>query len=145
MKNEDYLKLNNQLCFPIYVCAKEIVRKYTPILAPLSLTYTQYIVMLYMWEHGECNLKQLGLTLHLESNTLTPVVNKLIEKNYLKKSKSKTDERSISLSLTTEGKNLKERARLIPLKMAKCVSLTQEEAITLYSLIHKVIKNVEGE
>ena len=139
----DSLKLKNQLCFPIYLCSKEIIRKYTPLLNELNLTYTQYIVMMYFWEVEESNLKDLGKTLMLDSSTLTPLLKKLELKGYIERKRSFTDERNLSIKLTEEGIRLRNKALDIPSKMGKCVNLSGSEAKTLYSLIYKVLLNVE--
>ena len=100
MEQYDSLKLKNQLCFPIYLCSKEIIRKYTPYLNKLNLTYTQYIVMMYLWENKKTNVKELGKTLLLDSNTLTPLLKKLEQKEYIIKTKSEKDERNKIIKLT---------------------------------------------
>ena len=145
MKNNDYecLKLKNQLCFPIYLCAKEIIRKYTPYLNKLNLTYTQYIVMMYFWEEEKCNVKKLGKTLLLDSSTLTPVLKKLEEKGYLKRSRNLVDERNLDVVITDKGKKLRDEALNIPKEMGKCFNLSTEEGKMLYNLIYKVLNNIE--
>lgn len=143
MNKYDSLKLKNQLCFPIYLCSKEIIRKYTPLLNELNLTYTQYIVMMYFWEVEESNLKDLGKTLMLDSSTLTPLLKKLELKGYIERKKNLNDERNLSIKLTKEGISLRNKAIDIPSKMGKCVNLSDSEAKTLYSLIYKVLLNVE--
>ena len=143
MDKYDNLKLKNQLCFPIYLCSKEIIRKYTPLLNELNLTYTQYIVMMYFWEVEESNLKDLGKTLMLDSSTLTPLLKKLELKGYIERKRSFTDERNLVIKLTKEGINLKNKAIDIPSKMGKCINLSDSDAKTLYSLIYKVLLNVE--
>ena len=139
----DSLKLKNQLCFPIYLCSKEIIRKYTPLLNELNLTYTQYIVMMYFWEVEESNLKDLGKTLMLDSSTLTPLLKKLELKGYIERKRNLNDERNLVIKLTKEGISLRNKAIDIPSKMGKCVNLSDSEAKTLYSLIYKVLLNVE--
>lgn len=143
MNKYDSLRLENQLCFPLYLCSKEIIRHYTPFLNKLNLTYTQYIVMLYLWENDNVNIKKLGESLMLESNTLTPLLKKLETKKYIKRTKNKDDERNIVITLTDLGKSLKDEALEVPKQMGKCIDLSKEEAITLYKLIYKVIANVE--
>ena len=132
MNNDEALKLKNQLCFPIYLCSKEIIRKYTPIIEKLDLTYTQYIVMLYFWEKETSNVKEIGKTLLLDSSTLTPLLKKLENKGYIKRQRSKIDERNLNVSITEEGKKLKSKALEVPEKMQKCINLSEEEALTLY-------------
>ena len=143
MNKYDSLKLKNQLCFPIYLCSKEIIRKYTPLLNELNLTYTQYIVMMYFWEVEESNLKDLGKTLMLDSSTLTPLLKQLELKGYIERKRSFTDERNLVIKLTKEGISLRNKAIDIPSKMGKCINLSDSEAKTLYSLIYKVLLNVE--
>lgn len=141
----DCLKLENQLCFPIYLCAKEITRHYTPYLEKLDLTYTQYIVMLYLWEKGSTNIKDLGKVILLDSSTLTPLLKKLESKGYILRERSKLDERNLSITLTKKGESLKDKAIEIPKKMGECINLSEKEAKTLYDLIYKVLINVEKE
>lgn len=142
-KDNDKLKLKNQLCFPIYLCSKEIIRKYTPLLDELDLTYTQYIVMMYFWEVEKSNVKEIGNTLLLDSSTLTPLLKKLEAKGYITRVRSTVDERNLEVTITDKGKKLKSKALSIPDKMGKCVNLTKEEASTLYSLMYKVLMNIE--
>jgi DNA-binding MarR family transcriptional regulator len=141
----DSLSLKNQLCFPIYLCSKEIIRKYTPILEELNLTYTQYIAMMFFWEMKTSNVKDLGSTLLLDSSTLTPLLKKLEKKGYITRVRSTVDERNLVLELTPEGEQLREKALTIPGKMAKCINLTDDEIKTLYKLLYKVLLNVEKE
>lgn len=145
MKNYDELKLDRQLCFPLYLASKELIRHYKPYLDKLDLTYTQYIVMMYMWEHNECNLESLGNTLMLESSTLTPLLKKLESKGYIKREKDKVDERNLKITLTNKGIKIKDEALDIPKCMGKCISLNAEEATTLYNLLYKVLENIEKE
>ncbi len=141
----DKLLLKNQLCFPLYLCSKEIIRKYTPLLNKLDLTYTQYIVMMYLWENKECNVKELGKTLLLDSNTLTPLLKKLESKNYITRNKSSNDSRNTIISITEKGLELKKSALAIPDSMIKCVNLSDEETQTLYKILYKVLYNIEKE
>lgn len=140
----DALKLENQVCFPLYACAKEIVRRYQPFLAPLDLTYTQYIAMMVLWEHKEMRMKELGKLLYLDSGTLTPVLKKMEAKGYVMRRRSKDDERNLNVLLTPAGESLKERAVSIPFALGNCVNLTQEEAITLSRLLHKALASMES-
>ena len=123
MSNEyDALKLCNQLCFPLYACAKEIVRRYKPYLDEIDLTYTQYIAMMVLWEHKQINVKDMGAFLYLDSGTLTPVLKKLEQKGYLTRERDKEDERVLNVTITEQGEALKEQAVQIPRKMQGCVS-----------------------
>jgi DNA-binding MarR family transcriptional regulator len=139
----DALKLENQLCFPLYACSKEIVRKYRPFLEELDLTYTQYIAMMVMWEKKEMNVKALGDCLYLDSGTLTPVLKKLEEKGYLARQRSKEDERSLCVTITAEGEKLKERAVQVPHQMQQCINLEAEEAKQLYLLLYKILNQLQ--
>ena len=143
MEKYEPLKLKNQLCFPIYLCSKEITRKYTPYLNKLNLTYTQYIVMMYLWENKETNVKELGKTLLLDSNTLTPLLKKLEQKQYIKRIKSEIDERNLIISLTKKGQELKDKALEIPKQIGKCINLEKEETIILYKTLYKILENIE--
>ena len=142
-KDNDSLKLKNQLCFPIYLCSKEIIRKYTPWLEEIDLTYTQYIVMMYFWEKEKSNVKEVGKTLLLDSSTLTPLLKKLENKGFITRVRSTIDERNLEIQITKKGRELKDKAKLIPEKMGKCIALSEEEATMLYSLMYKVLMNVE--
>lgn len=139
MDKYDCLKLENQLCFPLYVCAKEVVRQYKPFLDEIDLTYTQYITMMVMWERKEISVKGLGDYLFLDSGTLTPVLKTLEKKGYVERTRSKEDERSLIVSLTKEGEALKEKAVTVPAKVAKCVSLSPEDAGELYRILHTIM------
>lgn len=133
------LKLEHQLCFPLYACAREIVRLYQPFLEPLGLTYTQYIVMLRLWEAGRDTVKSLGNALWLDSGTLTPVLKKLEQKGYLIRARSESDERSVILSLTQQGKALRERAAQVPAQVGACVPLEPADGAQLHALLHKLL------
>ncbi|MEE3494847.1 MAG: MarR family transcriptional regulator [Butyrivibrio sp.] len=140
--NYDPLKLENQLCFPLYACSKEIIRKYKPYLDDIDLTYTQYITMMVMWDKKSVNVKTLGECLFLDSGTLTPVLKKLESKGYITRERSEKDERNLVVSITDSGMKLRDKAIDIPQKMGSCVMLTPEEAKILYNLLHKIIGNV---
>lgn len=133
------LKLCNQLCFPLYACAKEVVRMYKPYLDEFDLTYTQYIAMLVLWEQEEISVKQLGEILYLDSGTLTPVLKKLEQKGYLHRERSKEDERVLLVTLTEVGEELKKKAVKIPRQMGTCMKLEPEEALTLHRILHKLL------
>ena len=137
------LTLKNQLCFPIYLCAKEIIRNYTPLLAKIDLTYTQYIVMMYFWEKGTSNVKEIGDTLLLDSSTLTPLLKKLAAKGFITRSRSTDDERNLVINITPQGLALRDQALNIPNQMCSCLSLSPTETATLYQLINKLLKNTQ--
>ena len=138
----DSLKLENQLCFPLYACSKEIVRRYKTYLDKLDLTYTQYIVMMVMWEEKELNVKELGDKLFLDSGTLTPVLKKLEAKGYVTRERSKIDERTLIVTLTEGGKELRESAVGIPVGMRGCLKLSDEEMIQLRTMLNKILSDM---
>lgn len=133
------LKLENQLCFPLYACAKEVIRQYKPYLDELDITYTQYITFMVLWEHKELTVKELGSYLYLDSGTLTPVLKRLEQKGWITRNRNNDDERSVTIKLTDDGEKLKEKAVDIPAKVGKCVTLEPQEAATLYALLHKML------
>ncbi len=143
-ENYDALKLQNQVCFPLYACSKELVRQYGPLLRELNLTYTQYIVMMVLWEREVVSSRELSECLHLDYSTLTPVLKKLEQAGYLTRERSSRDERQLTLSLTEAGKGLKRDAVSIPPAMAECMGLTREEFGTLYALTYKALKHMES-
>lgn len=139
-QNFEQLKLSNQLCFPLYVCSKEIVRRYKPFLDEVDLTYTQYITMMAFWEKGETNVKDLGKTLFLDSGTLTPVLKTLESKGFITRSRSKDDERNLIVSITEDGKKLQEKCADIPSKLACCVNFSREESQQLKTILDKMLR-----
>lgn len=139
--NYDRLKIENQLCFPLYASAREIVRLYKPFLDEIDLTYTQYIAMMVLWDRKKVTVKQLGETLYLDSGTLTPLLKKMEAGGLLTRNRDKEDERSVIVELTEKGERLKEQAVTIPERISKCVPLNQEEAKELYHLLYKILGN----
>jgi len=137
------LRLKNQLCFPIYLCSKEIIRRYTPYLNRVDLTYTQYIVMMYFWEKKSSNVKELGDTLLLDSSTLTPLLKKLEEKKYIKRDRSLADERNLIITITEKGESIKDLVLDIPAKVGSCLNITEEEVKLLYGLMNKILINIK--
>lgn len=135
----DALKLENQLCFPLYAVSKEIVRKYTPYLKEIDLTYTQYIAMMVLWEHKEISVKDMGAKLFLDSGTLTPLLKILEKKGLVSRNRSKDDERFLMVSATKEGMKLRDKAADIPAKVGGCVDLSQKEAELLYKTLWKLL------
>lgn len=138
------LKLRNQVCFPLYACSKELVRQYGPFLRDLGLTYTQYIVMMVLWERETVSSRDLAECLHLDYGTLTPVLRRLSQAGYLTRERSGEDERLLTLTVTESGKALREKAVSVPPAVAGCVGLTPEEFQTLYILTYKALRNMES-
>ncbi len=141
----EQLKLENQLCFPLYACAKEIVRRYQPSLEPLDLTYTQYLVMMALWEYEEQTVKELGQRLWLDSGTLTPVLKKLEAKGYVSRRRSESDERSVVIAVTEQGRALCDRAAQVPFEIGSCVKLSAREAMELHTLLYRMLAGMEEE
>ncbi|MFV0314365.1 MAG: MarR family winged helix-turn-helix transcriptional regulator [Anaerotignum sp.] len=138
----DSLLLENQLCFPLYAASKEVVKKYKPLLDEIGLTYTQYIVMMVLWEHKEINVKTLGQYLYLDSGTLTPVLKKMEIDALISRVRSEDDERVVLVSLTPKGLELREKAIEVPSKIEKCVNLSKEDSVTLYRILHELLKGL---
>jgi len=139
--NDAALKLENQLCFPLYAAAKEVVNRYKPFLDGIGLTYTQYITMMVLWERKSIGVKELGERLYLDSGTLTPLLKRLESKGFVRRERSSDDERAVNITITGAGEALKEKAMEIPGKMRGCMPLSTEEAGTLYTLLYKLLKN----
>lgn len=143
-KKYDSLKLSNQVCFPLYACSKELVSQYTPYLKKLGLTYTQYIVMMVMWESVSISSRDLAAKVHLDYGTLTPVLKKLESTGYITRKRDPEDERLLILGLTDKGEAIKDEALKIPPCIASCVGLNEEEFKMLYILTYKALNNMEN-
>ena len=141
MDKYDALKLDNQLCFPLYAAAREVIKKYHPFLAPLDLSYTQYVVLMVLWEHKRISAKELGEKLHLDSGTLTPLLKGLEKRGLIIRMRNPEDERVLLIELTPEGEALREPAAEIPGKLAGCMRLTPEEGMELYRLLYKLLES----
>lgn len=145
MEKYEALKLDNQLCFPLYVASKEVIRRYKPILEKYDLTYTQYIAMMVIWEEKEIKVTDLGRRLYLDTGTISPLIRKLKEKGYIEILRDSTDERVQVIKLTVAGNKLKEKAIEIPEEMMKqkCINLSMEDAIVLKRILGKMIQTNE--
>ncbi len=139
-KKYDILRLDNQLCFSLYVCSKEIIRQYKPLLDPYGLTYTGYIIMMALWEEDEITIKNLGKKLFLDSGTLTPLLKKLEAQGYISRNRSKEDERNVYISLTNKGKNLQDEALIIPENLICNLDLDLEDGKHLLAELHKLMR-----
>ena len=136
---DEMLKLDNQLCFPLYAAARQTMSLYTPYLKELGLTYTQYIVFLVLWESDGITVGELGRRLRLDNGTLSPLLKKLEQDGYIRRLRASSDERIVTVSLTQDGVRLKERAKDIPLKIGSCIALDVQEAAELYRLLYKLL------
>lgn len=137
--SDEALKLENQLCFPLYAASRKIVSAYTPYLKPLGITYTQYITFMVLWEEDGLFVGDICTRLHLDNGTLTPLLKKMEKQGFVVRRRDETDERKVRVFLTDEGRAMKERVRDIPRKVGSCVDLDTEEARTLYRLLYKLL------
>ncbi|AQX85079.1 MarR family winged helix-turn-helix transcriptional regulator [Elizabethkingia bruuniana] len=139
MKNLQQLKLENQICFPVYALSREIVSRYRPLLDQLDITYPQYLVLLILWEHQEQSVSQLGEKLYLDSGTLTPLLKRLEQKKMVTRSRSKEDERIVKIKLTSEGQSLQKKAASIPKQLFEDMKVPEEELKQLKTTIEKIL------
>ena len=139
---DEALRLENQLCFPLYACARKVVSQYTPFLKPLGITYTQYLVFMLLWAEDGLSVGDLCSRLYLDSGTLTQMLKKMEEKHLVERRRSKDDERVVRIYLTEEGKKMKEKAAAIPLQVGSCIRISPEEASALYTLLYKTIEQI---
>ncbi len=138
------MKLENQLCFPLYAAARNVTNLYTPLLQPLGLTYTQYLVFLVLWERDGLTVGEIGEKLMLDNGTLSPLLKKLQQAGYIERQRCKEDERVVRITLTQEGKALQQQAKEIPLKAANCVNLPPEKARALYTLLYELLNQTNN-
>ena len=138
----DVLKLENQLCFPLYACAKEVIRRYQEPLDELNLTYTQYIVMMAFWEFGGMTEGELGQKVHLDSGTLAPLLKRLEKQGLVKRARMEENERKLYVTLTEEGEALKEKALAVPYAMGGCIDLSKEDLLQLKALLDKMLERM---
>ena len=137
------LKLDGQICFPLYACARKVIGAYTPLLKPFGLTYTQYLVMLALWENGKEKVGELGHRLYLDCGTMTPMLKKMEESGLLTRCRCKVDERVVYVALTEKGWALREQVKDIPVQVGECISMTQEDAYELYRLLHILLDTID--
>ncbi|MFA9192622.1 MarR family transcriptional regulator [Flavobacterium sp. FZUC8N2.13] len=135
----DLLNLKNQVCFPIYALAKEVINQYRPLLEELDVTYPQYLVLMVLWDLEEQTVGQLGEKLFLDSGTLTPLLKRMEQKNMVIRKRSSNDERIVKLSLTQKGLDLKEKAEYIPQRLMESMKVSEDELIELKIIITKIL------
>lgn len=140
--NFDPLSLDNQLCFALYVCSKEIIRRYKPLLDPLNLTYTEYITLMSLWEKDDVTVKELGQRLFLDSGTLTPLLKKMEKQNLLTRRRSTEDERTVYIKLTSDGKAMHNKCKDIPAKMSCCGFIDMKKAPDLMETLHQIMNTI---
>lgn len=134
------LRLDNQLCFPLYAAARRVVSLYTPYLKPLGLTYTQYIVFLVLWEHDGLTVGELGRRLYLDNGTLTPLLKKLEASGMIERTRDTSDERVVVITLTDAGRALEQKAVEIPLRVGSCLHLDASQAQSLYMILSQLLE-----
>ena len=139
----DSIRLRNQICFPLYACAKEVVRRYREPLEALNLTYTQYLVMMVLWEHGGMTEGELGRKVYLDSGTLAPLLKRMEKQGYITRIRPETNERKLIVELTAAGHALKDQATQVPGEMEGCLNLTRDEQQQLKKLLDKAIIRME--
>lgn len=142
MTTSELLKLENQLCFPLYAASRLVTQCYQPVLDELGLTYPQYLVLLVLWETDSVNLKTLSEKLYLQSNTLTPLLKRMQEMGLIDRVRSQQDERSVVISLTPKGKQLQLEAPRVGQRLAANLNVSEEEARQLHKLLYKLIGNI---
>ena len=140
--DDELLKLDNQLCFSLYVCSKEVIKKYKPLLDPYGLTYTGYITLMALWEKDNINVKELGSRLYLDSGTLTPLLKKLEAQGYIEKTRATNDERNIIINLTQKGRDLKKEAVCIPKELLSELSFGNVKAYLLMQTLHQLMDSL---
>jgi len=140
MKIDESMKLDSQLCFPLYAAARRITGLYTPYLKPLGITYTQYIMFLVLWEKDGITVGELCKRLRLDTGTVTPMLKNTEKQGLIKRTRSEDDERVVVISLTEDGKALYKKAKSIPEKIGSCVNLEKEEAVELYRILYKLLE-----
>ncbi len=133
------LLLKNQLCFPLYAAARQVTGLYAPVLKPLGITYTQYLVFLVLWEEDGLRVSDLGERLFLDSGTLTPLLKKLEEKGFITRKRDEDDERVVKVFLTDEGHALRKKAESVPMTVGSCVSLPAKDAQDLYRILYTLL------
>ena len=138
---QEAMKLANQLCFPLYAAARHVTGLYTPVLKPLGLTYTQYIVFLVLWEKDGLTVGEIGEKLLLDNGTLSPLLKKMEQAGYVRRERSREDERVVVITLTEAGRALQEKAKDVPAKVAGCIDLPPEKAQALYGLLYELLEN----
>ena len=140
----EVMKLDNQICFPLYAAARYVTGLYTPYLKELGLTYTQYITFLVLWEKDGISVSEIGSRLMLDNGTLSPMLKKMEQAGYIERKRSSDDDRVVIVSLTKKGRELQEKAKEIPMKVGGCIDLPPEKAIQLHGLLHELLENQKG-
>jgi DNA-binding MarR family transcriptional regulator len=136
----DCLRLDHQLCFPLYAAARKVTGRYTPYFRELGITYTQYIVFMALWQEDNQTVSEICSKLYLDSGTLTPLLKKMEEKGWLSRTRSKEDERVVRIALTEKGWALREDCLKIPFAVSSCIHLSEEDAANLHRILHLLLE-----
>ena len=144
-ETQDFLLLDKQLCFPLYAASRLVTRLYQPLLAPLGITYTQYIILMILWQDAPCTISHIGKRALLNSNTLTPLLKRLEQEGFITRTRAQNDERIVNIALTPKGSTLKEKCSCIPHEMLKSIQITQDEYLSLKSTLDKLIIRLSDE
>ena len=139
------MKIHNHLSFPLYAAARSVTNLYTPYLKPFGLTYTQYLVLLVLWEKDGVTVGDLCQKLFLDNGTISPLLKKLHQAGYIVKTRSDRDDRVVLVSLTKQGKDLQKKMKEVPKQVGSCITLSPEKAGTLYSLLYEILNKNDGE
>ncbi|MGQ3678943.1 DNA-binding MarR family transcriptional regulator [Tenacibaculum lutimaris] len=140
----EQLKLTNQVCFPVYTLAKEVISLYRPILKKLDLTYPQYLVMLVLWEEGDQSVSEIGSKLNLDSGTLTPLLKRLEHKKLIERKREITDERVVKINLTELGENIQEKAECVPGQIMTSLNISVDKLTELKNIIEHILNQING-
>ncbi len=143
MEHSNTPKLENQICFPLYVIAKEITGLYRPFLDELDITYPQYLVMMVLWNGDGLTVSHIGEKLFLDSGTLTPLLKRLETKGFIIRKRKKEDERVVEVFLAKAGKELQKKACEIPGKIQKKIGIQPEELLELKDTVLKILNKLE--
>ena len=136
----EQLKLENQLCFPLYAASRKVISKYQPYFQPLGITYTQYLVFMVLWEDDDLSVGDICKKLYLDSGTLTPLLKKMEEKGWIKRTRMKFDERIVHVSLTGDGRAMRAKCKDIPSQVGTCVKMDPEDAKNLHRILYELIE-----
>ena len=142
MKKADYkeiMKLENQMCFPLYAAARSVTSLYTPWLKELGITYTQYITFLVLWEKDGITVGEICERLMLDNGTVSPLLKKMENAGYITRSRSAEDDRVVVITLTDQGREMQDKAKDIPEKVGECIDLSPEKAVKLYELLYELL------
>lgn len=144
-KPYDSLKLDAQLCFPLYAAARQVTSLYNPALKPLGLTYTEYVTFMALWEHDGASVGELGERLYLNNSTLTPLLKRMERDGYITRMRKPEDERAVVIRLTEKGWQMRDRVLDVPEQVGRCINLTEEKAGELYMLLHELLAHINRE